>query len=118
MSCPCCMVLPLFGVISACKESAVARAILFALSPALAVGAAIYTGAVEWETVRSSAECVMSCDCARSYAIGGALLWAILVQKVLRSGSEESKEPLPKSSEATALPTPEATKGGVAAKAA
>ena len=61
-----------------------------------------------------------SCDCARSYAIGGALVWALIVQKMLRSPSEETPAAVRSKTDTAAPPLAPGTeaKGGVAAKAA
>ena len=63
--------------------------------------------------VRKMASCVAECDCARSYAIGGAMVWAIAIQAAMRTG----KEPLPKTEKAS-LPVPQIPAGKVAGKAA
>ena len=96
-------------------SSPAGKAALVALAPFLLCAAAIAFGAVELEQVTEKVSCVMSCQCARSYAIGGVLLWIGAMQAALKSGTKS----LPKSDESISPPMPELdSKGKVAAKAA
>ena len=89
------------------------KAACVAALPFFCVAMALAMGAVQFEELTKMASCVAECDCARSYAIGGAMVWAIAIQAAMRTG----KEPLPKTEKAS-LPVPQIPAGKVAAKAA
>ena len=60
------------------------RAVTFALAPLLLLGAALAFGYTSIAEVTKSIDCVMSCSCARSYAIGAVALWALGIQHFLK----------------------------------
>ena len=60
------------------------RAATFALAPLLLLAAALAFGYTDMTEVTKSFDCVMSCSCARSYAIGAVALWALGIQHFLK----------------------------------
>ena len=88
------------------------RAAAVFLAPFLCTAMAIGAGMIEFEQVTKFANCVAECDCARSYAIGGVVVWLIAMQGAMKSVKPEKLE-------VNAPPLPELTpEGKVAAKAA
>lgn len=86
-----------------------------ALAPFIMLATALATNVVQFEDVSKKASCIMECDCARSWAIGAALIYLLAIQSAFKSG----KKALPKSEDAVAPPvSPIVPKTGKAAKAA
>ena len=85
------------------------------LAPFLLLAAALLLGAVEMEQVKKFSSCVASCDCARSYAIGGAAVWLLAIQAAAKSGPKAPPKDVPV---APPVPPIATTAAGKAAKAA
>lgn len=117
MSCPCCGVFALCAIVpSAMRAFAAAppwaRGAATLLAPVALLACAIAAGWVESAGLVAKARCVMECSCARSYAIGGAALWALAVRHAV------TVQPLPKDA-AGSRPTVDVSKiAKPAAKAA
>ena len=100
MACPCCWAGALCAVGPLAQRLAstpAGKGALVALAPLLCLATALALGAVEFEQLRKTAECVASCECMRSYAIGAAVLWLLAIQGAMRSGAKtppKSDEPL------------------------
>lgn len=114
-----CMLEPLGEVATLAKKvyaSPSGKAFLLAAAPFVLLLAALATGVTDVSTVIQKATCIADCDCARSYAIGAALVWMLGIQSVWR-GAGGTRLPA-KSEQSTTPPVLFDAKGKVAAKAA
>ena len=103
MACPCCWAGALCAVTPLAQRlssTPAGKGALVALAPFLCLVTALALGAVDVEQLRETAECVASCECMRSYAIGVGVLWLLAIQGAMRSGAKT----LPKSDEPLAAP--------------
>ena len=117
--CPCalaCTGLAVTGIAKAASTPA-GRASLLAVAPFVLLAASLVTGLLSWEQLAQSAECVMSCQCARSYAIGALIAWAYGMQRLYKSAPLPPKAAMPPVLDAQQVQHAE-LKGKVAAKAA
>ena len=99
--CPCMMMAPLVALVPLVEKACASpygRAATVALAPFLLLAAAVAGGYVEAAKVQEMAGCVASCECARSWAIGGAFLYFMAIKQCLKTGTvpkEGEKEKLP-----------------------
>ena len=118
MACVCCWSGALCAAVPLAQKlyaSPAGKAGLIGLAPFFALFMALATGMTEMAAVVEKVSCISECDCARSYAIGGVLVWLLAIQGVWRgSGDSSASKPF----QSTAPPATLDAKGRVAAKAA
>ena len=118
--CPCALVCTVPLAVTALTKASstpAGRAGLLAAAPFVLLAAALATGLLSYDALARSADCVMSCQCARSYALGALAVWMYGIQRLYTSAPPPTKAAMPPVLDSQHVQEAE-LKGKVAAKAA